>query len=266
VSVEEAEPIQSNQVAATQWISQWDKAMIRSFKESEVSARVMIALLINGMLLAPSGAQEKASVLTGSASATHTQRQQPSSTDLSSSQMLAPAGSPDGDAYPLGTSTYGEGTITIDVWSPATSLEVEPKEASPAKLSADFVVAALQTAFRMQATERRIENSIRRGFPVGEFWIQSDLAGIDDSLILAGLSAANDTDRLALQQLQEQSGRLRLWCEWLIDAKRNLALGDYLTSSWALDNDERFQNTVACSKFLVSMLASKRLGNDNSCL
>jgi len=265
VSVEEAEHIQSNQIAATKCISYWDKGMVRSFEESGVSARLMIALLINGILLVPAGAQEQAGVLTANGVTTHTQRLQPSSTDLSSSQILAPAGSPDGEASPLRTSNYGEGTITVDVWSLAPSLEVEPRETGPANLSADFVVAALQTAFRMQATERRIENSIRRGFPVGEFWIQSDLAGIDDSLIVAGLSAANETDRLALQQLQEQSGRLRLWCEWLIDANRNLALGDYLTSSWALDNDERFQNTVACSKFLVSMLASKKLGNDNPC-
>ena len=29
-----------------------------------------------------------------------------------------------------------------------------------------------------------------------------------------------------------------------------------------LDNDEQFQNTVACTKFMVSMLASGRLAED----
>ena len=29
---------------------------------------------------------------------------------------------------------------------------------------------------------------------------------------------------------------------------------------------ERFQSTVACTKFLVSMLASRRLAEDSSCL
>ena len=33
-------------------------------------------------------------------------------------------------------------------------------------------------------------------------------------------------------------------------------------SASPLDNDERFQNTVACTKFMVSMLASGRLAED----
>lgn len=33
-------------------------------------------------------------------------------------------------------------------------------------------------------------------------------------------------------------------------------------SASPLDNDERFQNTVACTKFMMSMLASGRLAKD----
>ena len=33
----------------------------------------------------------------------------------------------------------------------------------------------------------------------------------------------------------------------------------------AFSLQERFQNTVACTKFLVSMLASRRLKEDSSC-
>jgi len=33
-------------------------------------------------------------------------------------------------------------------------------------------------------------------------------------------------------------------------------------SASPLDNDERFQNTVACTKFMMSMLASWRLAED----
>ena len=118
----------------------------------------------------------------------------------------------------------------------------------------------------MELIERKIGNSIRRGFPLGEFWIQNDLAEVDDALKLAALSVANDADQQALQELEKQSTRLRTWSGWLIDQNRHLALTEYYISSSTLDNDERFQNSVACTKFLVSMLSSRRLAEDNSCL
>jgi hypothetical protein len=104
------------------------------------------------------------------------------------------------------------------------------------------------------------------GFPLGEFWIQTDLDAIDVSLMLAALAVANDADRQALQQLETQSHRLRAWCNWLIDQNRTQRLANYYISASPLDNDERFQNTVACTKFLRSMLASGRLEEaDRSC-
>jgi hypothetical protein len=167
---------------------------------------------------------------------------------------------------PHATNDNDEHTITVDVWSSASSNAVESTEPERVKMSPDFATAGLTAAFRMELTERKIENSIRRGFPLGEFWIQNDLDEIDDSLKLASLSVANDTDQKALQQLEKQSSRLRRWSDWLIDENHNLALTEYYISSSALDSDERFQNSVACTKFLVSMLTSRRLAEDNSCL
>ena len=156
-------------------------------------------------------------------------------------------------------------TIIVDVWSSASS-SAESTEPGRVKMSPDFATAGLTAAFRMESTERKIENSIRRGFPLGEFWIQNDLAEIDDSLKLAALSVANDTDLQALQQLERQGSRLRLWSDWLINENHNLALTEYYISTAALDSDERFQNSVACTKFLVSMLTNRTLAEDNSCL
>jgi hypothetical protein len=69
-----------------------------------------------------------------------------------------------------------------------------------------------------------------------------------------------------LQQLQNETNRLRDWCNWLIDQNRNLRLANYFISPATLDNDDRYQNTVACNNFLMSMLASGRLQQeDRSC-
>ncbi|HWC20005.1 MAG TPA: hypothetical protein VG498_23525 [Terriglobales bacterium] len=157
-------------------------------------------------------------------------------------------------------------TISVDVWSAAPSVDAKPKDADPAALSRGFAVAALNAANRLKFTERRIANSIKMGFPLGEFWIQSDFDAIDDSLAQAALSATNDADREALQQLETQTQHLRLWSDWLIKQNRQLRLAEYYISAAPLDNDERFQNTVSCTNFLMSMLASGRLAENSSCM
>ena len=201
-------------------------------KEVDVKRHWMLAFLIAGLLVISAVAQDVNAPSTNTAV---TQQQ--------------------------GSSDNGEHTIVVNVWS-KSGLE-GPR---PGQVSSTFARAGLNAAFRMQSTERKIENSIRMGFPLGEFWIQTDLDEIDDSLKLAAVSATNDADRQALQQLENESSRLRLWSEWLIDQNRRLALTEYYISSSTLDNDESFQNTVTCTNFLVSMLASRRLGEDNSCL
>ena len=154
-----------------------------------------------------------------------------------------------------------EHTIVVDVWSKSRPEGMEPVIVSP-----QFAAAGLNAAFKMELTERKIENSLRRGFPLGEFWIQNDLAEVDDALRLSALSVANDADRQALQELEKQNTRLRTWSDWLIEQNRLLALTEYYISSSTLDNDEQFQNSVACTKFLVAMLSSRTLARANSCL
>jgi len=160
-----------------------------------------------------------------------------------------------------GSSDNGEHTIVVNVWSKS-----EPERPEPVKVSSAFAAAGLNTAFKMELTERKIENSIRRGSPLGEFWIQNDLPEVDDALKLVALSVANDADQQALQELEKQSTRLRTWSDWLIDQNQHLALTEYYISSSTLDNDEQFQNSVACTKLLVSMLSSRTLAQANSCL
>jgi len=231
----------------------------------DVKARLMTVLLIEGMLLLAAAAQESSSVQnTGRATAQVYQRQ-PDGTPLRPSQTQVPPESREPEGHTQPSRASADETIVVDVWSPTASVAATANEAERGKLSTDFAASALTAAFRMQSTERKIENSIKRGFPLGEFWIQTDLEGIDDALKLAALSVTNDADRQALQQLENQSSRLRLWSDWLIGQNRNLALTEYYISSATLDNDQRFQNSVACTKFLLSMLSRRTLADDDSC-
>ncbi|HZU42814.1 MAG TPA: hypothetical protein VE994_09090 [Terriglobales bacterium] len=166
-----------------------------------------------------------------------------------------------------GSAANGQHTIVVDVWSSAVQPPPKPKKEDPARLSRGFAVAASDAASRLQFTERRITNSIRMGFPLGGgFWIQTDLDAVDDSLRLAALSATNQADEQVLQQLQTQTDRLRAWCGWLIEQNRTLRLANYFISPEPLDNDMEYQNTVTCTRFLLSMVGRGRLEQeDRSC-
>lgn len=159
----------------------------------------------------------------------------------------------------------GEGVeqrMIADLRSPST----RGKEASQStRLSEPFTFAALAVTFRMQSSERRIEQSIRRGFPLGEFWIQNDMESIDDAIRVASLSVTNMADMEALQRLQAESARLRSWTSWLIEENRNLRLAEYYISGSALDNDEEFQSNLACTQFLSTMLTSRQLTEGGAC-
>src|ERR1035438_7874312 len=205
---------------------------IWSVEEIDVKRHWMLAFLFSGALVISTVAQD---VNAQSTNAAVTQQQ--------------------------GSSDSSDHTIVVNVWSKSG-----PGGPGPVKVSSAFAAAGLTAAFKMELTERKMENSIRRGFPLGEFWIQNDLAEVDDTLKVAARSVANDADQQALQELEKQSTRLRTWSDWLIDQNRHLALTEYYISSSTLDNDELFQNSVACTKFLVSMLSSRTLAQANSCL
>lgn len=161
------------------------------------------------------------------------------------------------------TTDAGGGRVVVDVWAPASTVNEDQETAS--KLSQRFARTALGAAAVLQSTERRIEQSIKMGFPLGGNWIQSDFDTIDNSLNAAEQSVTNAADQQALRQLQEQRERLKVWTDWLIDQNRHLRLADYYITPATLNNDEAFQNAVACTRFLSSMLARMKLADDRSC-
>ena len=149
----------------------------------------MIAFLIAGLLAISVGAQENSAQTPNSVVA-----QQHSRAESSHSKAQPSQEEPGAKGHPHETSDSGEDTISVDGWSSATSSAAESTEAEPVKVSPDFGASGLTATFRMELTERKIANSIRRGFPLGEFWIHNDLDEIDDSLKLAALSVTNDAE------------------------------------------------------------------------
>jgi len=223
-----------------------------------VKLRFIIALLITGLLVISAGAEENGSVQNRNSVTANSSRPQTSSRAArpQAGERQVPPGSRD-DYAERGSDNSSKDKIVVDVWSSAT------EEPDTTKLSPGFAVAALNAASRLQLTERKMANSIKMGYPLGEFWIQTDFDAIDESLRLSAVSATTDADRQALQLLNEQTSRLRLWSDWMIEQKNQMRLANYYISPAPLDNDERFQNTVACTTYLISTLASGRLQEEN---
>jgi len=211
-------------------------------------------LLIAGLLELSAAAEPNICTQSANGVSTQSACRTPGATQSSLASTQAAPSSRDSNQS---GSNSDDGTVVVNVWS---------SEEAAQKLSTSFAVAGLTAASRMQNTERRMEQSIKRGFPLGEFWIQLDFDEIDNSLRAASLSSRNDADREALQQLQSEADRLRLWSNWLIEQNRELRLADYYISPAVLDNDEQFQGSVACTNFLLSMMASGQLQEeDRSC-
>ena len=209
-------------------------------------------LLIAGLLQVASAAEHNCTPATNRGT-TYGSRLEVNGTSCSPAHSPAPVDL----GHSKSATNRDDGTVVVDVWS---------SEEPPQKLSQGFASAGLMAASRMQNTERRMEQSIKRGFPLGEFWIRLDFDAIDDSLRQASLTVRNDADRTALQQLQGQTERLRAWSDWLIGQNRELRLANYYISPATLDNDEQFQGSVTCTNYLLSMLASGQVQEeDRSC-
>ncbi len=218
---------------------------------------VVIAFLISGLMMISASARENSGKITNDG--VRSSREQ-SSTQTPTAQAQVRSGSPVQAGEPQQSDDNDAGRLVVNVWRAAPQDDVHTDALSP-----DFTRAALSTAFRMRSTQRTLEDCIKKRYPLNELWIHSELDSIDESLKLASLSATNDADREALQQLENEHNRLQLWTDWLIDAKKNLRLADYYMSDKKLDNDEQFQSSLACTSFLVSMLSSRRLAEGYAC-
>jgi hypothetical protein len=156
-------------------------------------------------------------------------------------------------------------TIVVNVWASATPAVANSVQPDAAVMSRDFAVAGLKAASTIRELQRQLAYAIQNGYPLAEFWIRIDRDRARDALTKAALSASTNADRKALEQLANQNENLRAWSDWLIEANRNLRLASYYKSAAALDNDPLFQKTVACTRFLIPMLASGKVAEDYSC-
>jgi hypothetical protein len=132
-------------------------------------------------------------------------------------------------------------------------------------LSQDFAISALTAIAQVRDWEMHLAYTLKNGYPLSEYWVISDRDHALDALQFAVSAAKREADRAALVQLVQLFGNVQSWSDARLEDKRNLRLANYYMSALALDNDELFQQTISCTNFLISMLASGRLAEETIC-
>jgi hypothetical protein len=132
-------------------------------------------------------------------------------------------------------------------------------------LSRDFATSALRAAAQIRNWQLHLAYALQNGYPLSEYLIASDRDQAADALQVAVSAAKRMADRAALVQLANLFGNMQNWSNARIEDKRNLRLANYYMSASALENDELFQQTISCTSYLISMLASGRLAEDTNC-
>jgi hypothetical protein len=154
--------------------------------------------------------------------------------------------------------------IVVDVWADGSFSTSAPDGAGP-RLSREFAMSGLASVTALREWQQHLAHTIRNGYPVAEYWIETDRERAADSLRVASLTVSAASDRTALQELAVHYEDLRRWSSQIVEANRKVELGKYYMSARALDDDALFQKATKCARFLAPMFASGRLGEDPAC-
>jgi hypothetical protein len=168
-----------------------------------------------------------------------------------------------------GSLTIQENKITLilpgtETITPAVTHE-SVQRARQAGLTQTFMIAGIETVAAMREWASTMANAIRHGYEVTDIWAADYRAKAADSLREAGVSAATDADRSALQLLTNEFQSVDSWSNGLVVAKKNMDIGKYATSRDALRNEPLSQKIINCGHFLGTMLGSAEFKDDPSC-
>ena len=134
-----------------------------------------------------------------------------------------------------------------------------------AGLSPEFMKAGIEELALMREWASPLAYAIQNGYPVTEQSVSSYHAQAANGLRLASAAAKTESDRNALQLLNNEFDAVQEWSNKLIAARKSMDTAQYSMSAGALQNDPLSQKIIACGHFLGSMLGSGTFQDDPSC-
>lgn len=158
------------------------------------------------------------------------------------------------------------GRIALALPAPAGAAAVPaPSQPAESAFSREFRSAGIEEITLMREWAGPLAYAIQNGYPVTEAWVAGNQAQAANGLGLASIAATTDSDRQALQLLNNEFEAVKEWSNKLVEARKSMDAGKYAVSASALRDDPLSQKILACGRFLAAMLASGNFQDDSSC-
>jgi len=158
--------------------------------------------------------------------------------------------------------------ITLTLPSSAAAAHTPPPQPEPTPttgLSREFMKAGIETLAQMREWATTLAYAIQNGYGVTDNWVADYREQAASSLRLATAAASTDSDRSALQLLNNEFESVRDWSNKLVEAKKSMDVGKYAVSPNALRDEPLSKKIIACGHFLATMLAGGEFQDDASC-
>jgi hypothetical protein len=145
--------------------------------------------------------------------------------------------------------------------------EARPSAAPPPPppgLSREFARLAIAELAEMREWRGAIGTILTYGVPVVGTWPQDYHDRVNASLNQAAVAATTDSDRDALQLLQNEFENLSQWADGVVATRNSLNATKTVNPNF-MQNDPALAKISECSRFLSSMLVSGVFADNSSC-
>jgi len=132
-------------------------------------------------------------------------------------------------------------------------------------LSPEFVKAGIEAIASMREWASSLAYAIQNGYPISEQSVANYREQAANGLRLASVQGKTESDRNALQLLNNEFQAVLEWSNRLVEARKSMDTAKYAMSDGALRNDPLSQKIIACGHFLGPMLGSGTFQDDPSC-
>jgi hypothetical protein len=164
-----------------------------------------------------------------------------------------------------GSLSFAGNQIVLTLSGSPANTTATPTAAPTQALSSGFSKGFLKTGIEQMATIREwhtaLAAAIQNGTPVAADWLAPYRAQAAMNLRLASVAVSTDSDRSALQLLNNEFQNMAKLTDKYVAARANM---NYVSPD-ALQNDDLNQRIVNCGHSLASMAASGQFVDDGSC-
>jgi hypothetical protein len=148
---------------------------------------------------------------------------------------------------------------TVGASAPPTNPETDQPRVPG--FSKDFLKAGLEEMAVIREWRSALINAIQQGHPVTEDWVETFGAQAQQNLRLVSLAASTDSDRNALQLLNNEFNNMKKLSNRFVETTKSRT---YVSPN-ALESDPLCQKVLNCAHSLAAMASNNQFVDDGSC-